>query len=235
MINQFVAFAPAPGANTLTAAEYLDSALSVLRSDGFVSGEASSEQVNTVLRQATTMASAVGQFIADHSGSDALDNGDPAGLAALLLAAITTAVSAGGGGFFTGAVCWQLHPTIEAGWLELNGQPVSRTGATAGLFAKYGETYGPGNGTTTFNLPDMRGEFPRGWDHGRGIDPGRTLGSAQDDEFESHYHTGFMGQAATNSSTGGTGGDNPYVGTTGLAGGSETRPRNVAGIFVVKM
>ena len=37
------------------------------------------------------------------------------------------------------------------------------------------------SGTTTFNLPDLRGEFVRGWDHARGADVGRTLGSTQTD------------------------------------------------------
>ena len=64
---------------------------------------------------------------------------------------------------------WPLE-TVPAGTLECNGQAVSRT-TYAGLFALIGTTYGPGNGTTTFNLPDYRGQFMRGWDHGRGLDP----------------------------------------------------------------
>ena len=44
------------------------------------------------------------------------------------------------------------------------------------------------DGSTTFNVPDLRGEFIRGWDAGRGIDSGRSFGSAQADEFKAHDH-----------------------------------------------
>lgn len=68
--------------------------------------------------------------------------------------------------------------TAPTGWLLCQGQAVSRT-TYAALFAVIGATYGAGDGTTTFNVPDMRGEFPRGLDAGRNVDPGRTLGSWQ--------------------------------------------------------
>lgn len=66
----------------------------------------------------------------------------------------------------------------SSGWLLCNGQAVSRT-TYAALFAVIGTTYGVGNGTTTFNVPDLRGEFVRGLDNGRGVDAGRTIGSSQ--------------------------------------------------------
>lgn len=59
---------------------------------------------------------------------------------------------------------------IPSGWLELNGAAVSRATYTE-LFKAYGIKFGPGDGSTTFNLPDWRGEFVRGWDHGKGSDP----------------------------------------------------------------
>ena len=65
-----------------------------------------------------------------------------------------------------------------AGWIAADGSAISRT-TYALLFSKIGTLFGAGNGTTTFNLPDLRGEFVRGWDNGRGVDSGRTLGSAQ--------------------------------------------------------
>ncbi len=40
--------------------------------------------------------------------------------------------------------------------------------------------FGPGDGTTTFTLADLRGEFERAWDGGRGVDTGRVFGSWQD-------------------------------------------------------
>jgi phage-related tail fiber protein len=47
------------------------------------------------------------------------------------------------------------------------------------LFAAIGVEFGFGDGVNTFNLPDLRGEFIRGWDKGRGVDAGRTFGSWQ--------------------------------------------------------
>lgn len=69
--------------------------------------------------------------------------------------------------------------TVPGGWLNCNGQAVSRT-TYAALFTAIGTTWGAGDAVTTFNVPDLRGEFLRGLDQGRGIDTGRTLGSFQD-------------------------------------------------------
>ncbi len=77
-----------------------------------------------------------------------------------------------------GSIAIFPYQSIPSGYLECNGQAVSRT-TYADLFAKIGTTYGAGNGTTTFNIPDLRGEFVRGWDNGRGVDASRTLGSTQ--------------------------------------------------------
>lgn len=70
--------------------------------------------------------------------------------------------------------------TPPDGWIKANGAAVSRT-AYAVLFAVIGTTFGEGDGSTTFNLPDMRGEFIRGWDDARGVDAARVFGSAQGD------------------------------------------------------
>ena len=67
-----------------------------------------------------------------------------------------------------------------AGWLKANGAAVSRT-LYANLFAAIGTRFGAGDGYSTFNLPDLRGEFPRFWDDGRGVDSGRGLGTWQGD------------------------------------------------------
>lgn len=66
------------------------------------------------------------------------------------------------------------------GWLKANGAVLSRTVYT-NLFAAIGTRFGAGDGYSTFNLPDLRGEFPRFWDDGRGVDAGRVLGSWQSD------------------------------------------------------
>lgn len=77
-----------------------------------------------------------------------------------------------------GAIAFFAKNTAPTGWLKANGAAVSRT-TYAALFAAIGTTFGAGDGSTTFNLPDLRGEFLRGWDDGRGVDPGRTFASAQ--------------------------------------------------------
>lgn len=75
-----------------------------------------------------------------------------------------------------------------AGWLKANGAAVSRT-SYAALFAAIGTRFGAGDGSTTFNLPEARGEFVRGLDDGRGIDVGRVLGSWQASQNLAHTHT----------------------------------------------
>ena len=80
----------------------------------------------------------------------------------------------------SGAVMYFAMQAAPAGWLKADGSAVSRTQYPA-LFAAIGTTFGVGDGRTTFNLPDLRGEFVRGWDGGRAIDPGRAFGSAQGD------------------------------------------------------
>lgn len=69
---------------------------------------------------------------------------------------------------------------VPDGWLKCDGSEVSRS-QYADLFAAVGEIYGVGDGITTFKLPDLRGEFIRGLDDGRGVDASRVLGSFQAD------------------------------------------------------
>lgn len=142
--------------------------------------------------------------------------------------------------------------TPPAGALEMDGAAVSR-GAYAELFALIGDDYGAGDGSTTFNIPDARGEFLRGWDHGAGNDPdaatrtdrgdgttGDNVGTQQADELKSHRHTGpgaFTNNAASTSIPGATTTgliDNTNTATgIALTGGDETRPRNLAVMWVI--
>lgn len=77
--------------------------------------------------------------------------------------------------------------TVPAGWLECDGSTVSRT-LYPSLFTAIGTTYGAGDGSTTFGIPDLRGQFVRGWDHGKGVDSGRVFGSAQAGDTIAHTH-----------------------------------------------
>jgi len=149
------------------------------------------------------------------------------------------AQNSGGGGGFVGQVAFCAASTPPQGWLECNGALVSRA-AYAALFAVIGTTYGAGDGSTTFKLPDLRGEFIRGWDHGRGVDNGRAFGSAQADAFKSHRHTLAAPDGGSESTpyemwkspiSGQDDSDGAY---TNYTGGSETRPRNIAMMAVIK-
>jgi microcystin-dependent protein len=85
--------------------------------------------------------------------------------------------------------------SVLSGWLECNGAVVSRTTYSA-LFSSIGVTYGPGDGTTTFNLPDLRGKLVCGTDLTQSICPraiaGATFGSLDVTltlpQFPTHSH-----------------------------------------------
>jgi len=94
-----------------------------------------------------------------------------------------------------GVVEMLARSTAPQGWLKANGALVSRT-TYAALFAAIGTLYGVGDGSTTFALPDLRGEFIRGFDDAKGTDAGRVMGSAQAQGTLSHTHT-FTGSAMT--------------------------------------
>ena len=87
-----------------------------------------------------------------------------------------------------GAIQHFVLLNAPTGWLKANGQAVSRT-TYAALFAAIGTSFGAGDGATTFNVPDFRGEFIRAWDDGRGVDASRAMGSAQPAAMLDHTHT----------------------------------------------
>ena len=102
----------------------------------------------------------------------------------------------------SGSVFCMAVATVPSGYLECNGAAVSRT-TYAALFAIIGTTYGTGNGSSTFNLPDLRGEFVRGYDHGRGVDSGRSINNPQGASNASHNHSiSASGTTSTRSLTG---------------------------------
>lgn len=139
----------------------------------------------------------------------------------------------------TGAVFYFAANAAPTGYLVCNGSTISRT-TYAALFAVVGTTFGAGDGATTFKLPDLRGEFIRGWDNSRGVDSGRSFGSFQADELKSHTHNS---QYDTRTPSGidysganeiaGLGTDRTYP--TTATGGSETRPRNIALLPCIKI
>ena len=88
----------------------------------------------------------------------------------------------------SGSVFCMAVATVPSGYLECNGAAVSRTTYSV-LFAVIGTAYGTGNGSSTFNLPDLRGEFVRGFDNGKGTDSGRSIATSQSAQNASHNHS----------------------------------------------
>jgi phage-related tail fiber protein len=161
-----------------------------------------------------------------------------------------------------GMIAYFARASAPAGWLKANGAEVSRT-AYAKLHQVIGNTYGAGDGLNTFALPDLRGEFIRGWDDGRGIDPARQLGSPQASQNLAHDHAGktdvsgshshsyidtdtvvSSGSLGSGSSwqindresqrTSGSAGSHSHNLTVNSSGGNEARPRNVALLACIK-
>lgn len=131
----------------------------------------------------------------------------------------------------SGTVLHLARNTAPTGFLKCNGAAVSRS-TYSRLFAAIGTVFGTGDGSTTFNLPDLRGEFVRSWADDRSVDTGRVFGSAQVDDFKSHTHTqSFIGAGSGIGS--GAGFQNNTI-ATGSTGGTETRPRNVALLAVIR-
>lgn len=150
--------------------------------------------------------------------------------------------------------------TPPDGWLICDGSAISRT-TYAKLFAVIGTNFGAGNGSESFNLPDLRGRFLRGWDNGVGRDPdsssrtemnpggnvGDLVGSVQNDAFQSHRHsltfTSMLNMGAAGSQDRNPGDrtiqtnavGNPTTGSGGtIRVSTETRPQNANIIFIIK-
>ncbi|MBV4505022.1 tail fiber protein [Pseudomonas sp. BW13M1] len=147
--------------------------------------------------------------------------------------------------------------TVPPGFLEVDGSVQSATvypdlaAYLAGSFNKGDEPAG------YFRLPDSRGEFLRGWDHGRGVDPGRGVGSWAADSLLDHYHAVYsaepgFGKLPIDANVVGSAGDlgsivkpagssvldatltsNVFL-PNAAKGGKETRPRSLAVMWCVK-
>ena len=153
--------------------------------------------------------------------------------------------------------------SAPSGWLACDGAAVSRT-TYATLFSAIGTTWGAGDGSTTFTLPDLRGAFLRG-SGTSSLDPSspRAVGSFQAEAYASHTHsnslsdpghahtqygntqgsfaTGTAGSVArvADFSSGDRNGTTSSVGTgislsNAASGGAETRPDNYALLYIIK-
>lgn len=139
-----------------------------------------------------------------------------------------------------GSVLYLCSETPPDGWLVADGSMLL-IAAYPDLFAAIGTVFGSGdNGMTTFRLPDLRGEFIRCLDKGRGLDAGRQPGSLQEDEIRTHNH-GFLDIPKVQFGSGVYSwtpqvmevAEHAPIATT-WTGGSETRPRNIALMACIK-
>lgn len=156
----------------------------------------------------------------------------------------------------SGAAMWWPGTTAPANWIECAGQSTSSLSST--IQTLYGA-----------NLPDMRGQFPRAWDHSAGVDPGRTILSTQAGAIQSHSITSVVNDLGHKhsmnigySDKGGSGNGycmsdslggstvhgtydagaadmvNAFTGitvTSSYSGATETRPTNIAMMFIIKL
>lgn len=153
-----------------------------------------------------------------------------------------------------GTVAYFSLASAPDGWLKANGATISRDDY-ASLFTAIGTTYGAGDGSTTFVLPDLRGEFIRSLDDGRGVDTGRTLSATQGDAIRNMTGsvvtahslglfagggTGVIRRAGTIRGSVGAGGAAYYAeghdfnASRQVPTAAENRPRNLALLACIK-
>ncbi len=148
-----------------------------------------------------------------------------------------------------GTIEYFAAATPPAGYLKADGSEVGRE-ICADLYRVIGTTYGQGDGESTFNLPDLRGEFVRGWDAGRHLDSGRGFGTTQGDAIQNI--TGYFGAHSTLTANGVFSKKNSGASeNVGVGGGvssnsvffdasavvptaNENRPRNIALLACIK-
>ena len=161
---------------------------------------------------------------------------------------VTTVSTSAVSGTEVGSIIAWTTGTAPSGYLHCDGAAINRT-TYATLFGVLSTTYGTGNGSTTFNIPDYRGRFLRGFASGQATDPDRAsrtnrgdgttgdnVGTKQSDEFKAHTHN-FDGEDVIGTFGGGAGFSlryNPASQTTGTTGGNETRPTNIAVMWCIK-
>ncbi|NET44903.1 tail fiber protein [Okeania sp. SIO2B3] len=151
------------------------------------------------------------------------------------------------GGLVDGSAKGQLE---GQGWLVCDGDAYLRDEYSE-LYQIIGGSFGTGDNVTTFNVPDLRGRFVRGVDHGAGQDPdaeGRTesapgsntgdkVGSYQEDAVGPHTHPlPFSDRNQSKGNSGGRQGVYDEEGdlSTESSGGDETRPKNIYVNWIIK-
>lgn len=251
MTIDYKAFAAGGGANVITQADYV-TALAGPLANGFVAGLARSASLNKVWRQSSVMTAAIADYIVAQIGGNVLDDGNVAALATLISNAIDAQITASATGVPVGGIIMVPATAATTGFLKVNGALVSRatyadlwtyaqaSGNNAASDGAWTEgQFSPGDGSTTFRLPDARGNFLRAWADGRAVDTGRAIGSSQTSQNLAHTHQVQNGGAAYAIPGGPTrvffeSGSFPGGAATDSNGGSEARPINIAWLVCIK-
>lgn len=145
---------------------------------------------------------------------------------------VTLAISQPGTVIANGALLSRaLYPRLWQ-WVQSLGSSALTTEALFPTFAP--GMFTTGDGSTTFRVPDLRGQFLRAADNSKGVDVGRFVGTLQADEIKSHTH-GFAGNGVWVDNPGsfivnaaGSHVNLTQSATTLATGGTETRPKNIA-------
>jgi hypothetical protein len=171
-----------------------------------------------------------------------------------------------GGASPIGSIVAYAGQTEPFGWIECNGRSLPQTGTysaswgtfnSAAVFAAIGTVWGSAS-AGYYNIPDLRGAFPRGWNHGKSTgyyDPdaasrvaqyasgatGDSIGSYQGDLVRGHYHV--EGSFASGPLSGGSGGYYPYsqnpntgnVVDSPVTGNMESRPKNASVMYILRV
>jgi microcystin-dependent protein len=162
--------------------------------------------------------------------------------------AVTSDKIASGAAIPAGAVMSFAMNSAPTGWLACNGAAVSRSTYSA-LFSAVSTTYGTGDGSTTFNVPDLRGYFVRGWgvagQNGTNSDgtASGTFAAKQADALKTHTHpyeknvntlNAAFGATAFNQVWNGFNGNGSNTGNPSTGTSTETRPKNIAMLYCIK-
>ncbi len=187
----------------------------------------------------------------DANGNGVLDAGEITVAATTFVCNGSSGVG-GTGAVPSGSIMAFAGSTIPTGWIICDGTAVSRV-TYADLFASIATNWGQGDGTSTFNLPDLRGRFLRGLDGIAGNDPdaasrialnsggniGNNVGSYQLDDLKAHNHTfhdiAYPGNPFGNNPGYTLGSQARQTYNTSSTGGSETRPKNAYVIYIIKL
>ncbi len=150
---------------------------------------------------------------------------------------------------FVGMIAPFAMTSPPTGWLASDGSAVSRTVTYSALFAALSTTWGVGDGSSTFNVPDLEGAFLRGVGTSTLFtqDATVTLAAAVDDQVQTHWHglygsTHALGSnywmivATGSGSTGSVGSGNSLYNSGANEGrmGTETRPNNIGVKYCIK-